>query len=68
MGRNGMIEPTSTQSRSSMPPNTRLKLIVRRLPPGLTEEEFETSLGGEWIVGNGKVDWAAYKPGKVSKE
>ncbi|KAL8840636.1 MAG: hypothetical protein Q9176_003749 [Flavoplaca citrina] len=51
-----------------MPSNTRLKLVVRRLPPGLTQEEFETSLGAEWRVGSGKVDWAAYKPGKVSKD
>lgn len=63
-----MIEPTSTHARSSMPSNNRLKLVVRRLPPGLTQEEFETSLGAEWRVGSGKVDWAAYKPGKVSKE
>ncbi|KAI4096968.1 MAG: hypothetical protein LQ344_000771 [Seirophora lacunosa] len=57
-----------------MPPTTgapsspRLKLVVRRLPPGLTEVEFETILGGEWKLGGGRVDWAVYKPGKISKE
>lgn len=66
MGRNGVIEPASaTQPRSNMP---RLKLVVRRLPPGSTQEEFELSLGDEWKVGCGRVDWAVYKPGKVSKE
>ena len=52
-------------SRSTAP---RLKMLVRRLPPGLTQAEFEASLGEEWKVPNGKVDWAVYKPGKVSKE
>ncbi|KAI4231538.1 MAG: hypothetical protein LQ349_005546 [Xanthoria aureola] len=66
MGRNGVIEPASaTQPRSNMP---RLKLVVRRLPPGSTQEEFELSLGDEWKVGCGRVDWAVYKPGKVSKD
>ena len=54
--------------RGPKPPGPRLKLLVRRLPPGLTEVEFETALGGEWNVGAGKVDWFKYKPGKVSKE
>ncbi|KAL8957060.1 MAG: hypothetical protein Q9193_005571 [Seirophora villosa] len=57
-----------------MPPTTgapsspRLKLVVRRLPPGLTDVEFETILGGEWKLGGGRVDWAVYKPGKISKD
>ncbi|KAI4171175.1 MAG: hypothetical protein LQ346_008766 [Caloplaca aetnensis] len=46
----------------------RLKLVIRRLPPGLTEDEFQTALGTEWKVGNGKVDWAIFKAGKVSKD
>ncbi|KAL8895185.1 MAG: hypothetical protein Q9207_008271 [Kuettlingeria erythrocarpa] len=46
----------------------RLKLVIRRLPPGLTEAEFQTALGSEWKVGNGKVDWAIFKAGKVSKD
>jgi regulator of nonsense transcripts 3 len=47
---------------------TRLKLLVRRLPPGLTQAEFETLMGEEWRVGSGKVDWFQYKNGKISKE
>lgn len=44
------------------------KVVVRRLPPGMTEEEFFTILGDSWKVGNGKVSWALYNPGKVSQQ
>ncbi|KAJ6164644.1 hypothetical protein N7470_003316 [Penicillium chermesinum] len=50
------------------PPAPRLKLLIRRLPPGLTQAELEGALGTEWKVGGGKVDWLQYKPGKVSKD
>jgi regulator of nonsense transcripts 3 len=43
-------------------------LVVRRLPPGLTEVEFCAILGADWAVGNGKVDWFSYAAGKISKE
>ncbi|KAH3476102.1 hypothetical protein KXX05_004865 [Aspergillus fumigatus] len=60
---------TSTTSRKApKPPAPRLKLLVRRLPPGLTQSEFENAMGPEWMVGAGKVDWYQYKPGKVSKD
>lgn len=59
---------TAMPSTTGAPSGPRLKLVIRRLPPGLTETEFETLLGGEWKVGSGRVDWAIYKPGKVSKE
>ena len=49
-------------------PSSRLKVVVRRLAPGLTEEEFSTTLGNEWDVGKERVDWALYRQGKVSKE
>lgn len=69
------IPAAATQKNASAPPKKapkpaapRLKLLVRRLPPGLTQAEFETALGSEWKVGGGKVDWFQYKPGKVSKE
>lgn len=54
--------------KTPKPPTPRLKLLVRRLPPGLTQAEFENTLGEEWRTGNGKVDWLQYKAGKVSKE
>ncbi|KAM0244777.1 hypothetical protein ACHAQJ_010719 [Trichoderma viride] len=49
-------------------PHEGEKVIIRRLPPGMTETEFVTILGSEWGVGNGKVDWFSYATGKVSNE
>ncbi|OCL07279.1 hypothetical protein AOQ84DRAFT_377850 [Glonium stellatum] len=57
--------PRGPSSRASAP---RLKLVLRRLPPGLTKAEFEAALGDEWKLGGGKVDWWLYKPGKISKD
>lgn len=54
--------------KAPKPPAPRLKLLIRRLPPGLTQAELEAALGEEWKVGAGKVDWLLYKPGKISKE
>ncbi|KAJ5811275.1 hypothetical protein N7474_007576 [Penicillium riverlandense] len=54
--------------KAPKPPTPRLKLVIRRLPPGLTQSELESALGEEWTVGGGKVDWLQYKPGKVSKD
>ncbi|KAL2822939.1 Smg-4/UPF3 family-domain-containing protein [Aspergillus granulosus] len=58
----------SPTKRAPKPTAPRLKLLVRRLPPGLTQEEFEAALGAEWKLGGGKVSWYQYKPGKVSKD
>ena len=58
----------TTKQASVKQPATKLKLVVRRLPPGLTEDEFDTILGQEWRAGSGKVDWLLYKPGKDSSE
>ncbi|KAJ5297326.1 hypothetical protein PENANT_c005G00819 [Penicillium antarcticum] len=54
--------------KAPKPPAPRLKLLIRRLPPGLTQAELEAALGDEWKAGAGKVDWLQYKPGKVSKD
>ncbi len=56
----------NTASKRSTGP--RLKIVVRRLAPGLTEAEFAKLLGEEWKLGLGKVDWFSYRPGKNSKE
>lgn len=63
----GAPAPTPAKSAPKLPA-PRLKLIIRRLPPGLTRAEFETSLGDDWKTGQGKVDWYLFKPGKISKE
>lgn len=57
--------PRAASNRSQQP---RLKLVVRRLAPGLTQQEFELALGDEWKLGQGKVDWFTYKAGKISKD
>ncbi|KAH7385798.1 hypothetical protein BKA66DRAFT_75887 [Pyrenochaeta sp. MPI-SDFR-AT-0127] len=46
----------------------RLKLICRRLPPGLTKAEFDGVLGDEWKPGTGKIDWLVYRKGKISTD
>ncbi|KAH6861166.1 Smg-4/UPF3 family-domain-containing protein [Alternaria rosae] len=46
----------------------RLKLICRRLPPGLTKAEFTEALGDEWKLGAGKIDWMNYRKGKISTD
>jgi len=59
--------PASTP-RGPKAPSPRLKLVCRRLPPGLTKVEFEKILGDEWKAGAGKIDWMNYRKGKVSTE
>ncbi|KAI9731396.1 MAG: hypothetical protein M1834_005302 [Cirrosporium novae-zelandiae] len=58
----------SHRSSANRAPAPRLKVVIRRLPPGLTAKEFETTLGEDWKLGGGKVDWFLYKEGKVSKD
>ena len=59
------VQVESMHTRTAAP---RLKLVIRRLPPALTEPEFDTALGDDWKANRGKVDWVVYKAGKVSKE
>jgi regulator of nonsense transcripts 3 len=73
---NGILPVTASQtagnaSKASMNKSItgpRLKVVIRRLAPGLTEAEFSKLLGDDWKLGQGKVDWFSYKPGKDSKE
>jgi regulator of nonsense transcripts 3 len=71
---NGVLPVAVLQKNSSQPSRgpkaaqPRLKLVCRRLPPGLTRAEFETVLGDEWKPGAGKVDWLSWRNGKISKE
>ncbi|EED16929.1 nonsense-mediated mRNA decay protein Upf3, putative [Talaromyces stipitatus ATCC 10500] len=58
----------ASTKRTPKVPAPRLKLIIRRLPPGLTQAEFETGLGDDWKVGRGKIDWFQFKSGKISKD
>ncbi|TGJ82882.1 hypothetical protein E0Z10_g5885 [Xylaria hypoxylon] len=44
------------------------KVIIRRLPPGMTADECWAILGDEWRVGKGRVDWARYDDGEISND
>ncbi|KAL9625156.1 MAG: hypothetical protein Q9160_000557 [Pyrenula sp. 1 TL-2023] len=67
-----MKKPGSSTTPATKPvvraPDPKLKLILRRLAPGLTQTELENALGDEWKAGGGKVEWYAYKQGKISKD
>ncbi|EME78533.1 uncharacterized protein MYCFIDRAFT_190784 [Pseudocercospora fijiensis CIRAD86] len=67
-GAKGVLPVTAaTRAAASKGPAPRLKLEIRRLPPGLTLTEFEEILGDEWKPGNGRVDWREYRQGKVKQ-
>ncbi|KAK2598007.1 hypothetical protein QQS21_005844 [Conoideocrella luteorostrata] len=59
--------PPARPSRSKAQ-NEGEKLVIRRLPPAMTQEECASILGPDWEVLKGKVDWFSYVPGKVSTE
>ncbi|KAL1791805.1 hypothetical protein ACET3X_009556 [Alternaria dauci] len=72
---NGVLPVTLLQknapaqtSRGPKAAQPRLKLICRRLPPGLTKAEFVEALGDEWKLGAGKIDWINYRKGKISTD
>ncbi|KAF5628416.1 hypothetical protein F52700_8150 [Fusarium sp. NRRL 52700] len=56
-------KPTKTKAH-----NEGEKLVIRRLPPGMTEAEFVSILGSEWELGKGKVDWFSFAGGKISTD
>ena len=66
--------PAAAQSRLGEPASAstrrapRLKVVIRHLPPGLSQAEFEAAIGPEWKVGHGEVDWYNFRPGRISKE
>jgi regulator of nonsense transcripts 3 len=64
----GQSSTDAAKAPRSRAPAQGEKVVVRRLPPAMTEEEFVTILGDEWRLGRGKVDWFAYWPGKVSQQ
>ncbi|KAI6781374.1 Regulator of nonsense transcripts-like protein [Emericellopsis cladophorae] len=61
-------KPEGQKPAKSKAQNDGEKLVVRRLPPGMTEEEFVTILGSEWEVDKGKVDWFDFVAGGISKD
>ncbi|KAK1999761.1 smg-4/UPF3 family protein [Colletotrichum falcatum] len=57
--------PKSNKSRTPVEGD---KVIIRRLPPGLTEQELWSNLGDEWKSGNGLVSWHNFVQGKISQD
>lgn len=58
---------SSRSAKSKAAAQDGIKVKVRRLPPGLTEQEFLTILGDSWKPGNGKVGWFSYNYGHTPK-
>ncbi|KAI1506351.1 Smg-4/UPF3 family-domain-containing protein [Biscogniauxia marginata] len=72
---NGVLPVSTSQVANETPkaskakaPAQGKKVIIRRLPPGMTSEEFDTILGDEWKAGNGKVNWARFHEGEISND
>ncbi|RYP04608.1 hypothetical protein DL764_004345 [Monosporascus ibericus] len=70
---NGSAQEKAGQTETSKPgktktPATGKKVVIRRLPPGMTAEEAWNILGDEWKDGNGKVDWSQFQAGKISQD
>lgn len=61
-------EPKVPKAPKPKPQIEGVKVVIRRLPPGMTENEFLNILGEEWMAGRGRVDWLSYVTGKISSE
>ncbi|KAI9888272.1 MAG: hypothetical protein M1814_000785 [Vezdaea aestivalis] len=68
-----MFKPSTGSNNSHMmrphkPQPARLKVVVRRLPSGLSKEDFFLGLGPDWTLTGGKIDWFMYKVGKTQTD
>lgn len=62
----GQPQQQHSGKQNHQPKNTaRLKLVVRRLPPALTKDEFLSTLGDDWKIPSNKIDWLDYRCGKT---
>ncbi|KAH9893875.1 Smg-4/UPF3 family-domain-containing protein [Xylariomycetidae sp. FL2044] len=59
---------TSGKTTKSKTPTQGKKVLIRRLPPGMTADEFWAILGDEWKDGNGKVVWSRFHDGSISQD
>ncbi|OHW90625.1 nonsense-mediated mRNA decay protein [Colletotrichum incanum] len=57
--------PKSNKSRTPVEGD---KVVIRRLPPGMTEQEVWNNLDDEWKAGNGLVSWHNFAQGKISQD
>jgi regulator of nonsense transcripts 3 len=64
----GVFKEDAPKATKAKTPVEGEKVIIRRLPPGMTEDEFKTIIGEEWMPGYGRCDWFSFSPGKVARE
>lgn len=57
----------SKSAKSKTSSQDGVKIKIRRLPPGITEQEFVVILGDAWKAGNGKVGWFEFHTGHIPK-
>lgn len=55
----------STKAKAAAQDGVKIK--IRRLPPGITEQEFVATLGDVWKAGSGKVGWFEFHAGHIPK-
>lgn len=72
---NGVLQVSGQQATTDAPKSNKSrtpvegdKVVIRRLPPGMTEQEVWNNLGDEWKAGNGLVSWHNFEAGKISHE
>ncbi|KAI0479113.1 Smg-4/UPF3 family-domain-containing protein [Xylariaceae sp. FL0804] len=72
---NGMLPVSSAQTANDTPKGAKAKVpaqgkkvLIRRLPPGMTSHEFWAILGDEWREGKGKVGWTRFAAGHISHD
>ncbi|TDZ37955.1 Regulator of nonsense transcripts UPF3 [Colletotrichum spinosum] len=72
---NGALPVSSQQAATEAPKSNKSrtpvegdKVVIRRLPPGLTEQELWAILGDEWKAGQGLVSWHNFVSGKISHD
>ncbi|KAL8296664.1 hypothetical protein RB597_005983 [Gaeumannomyces tritici] len=58
----------SSRSGKGKTPVEGQKVVLRRLPPGITEQETVSFLSDEWKPGGAKVGWFSFQAGKISKD
>ncbi|KAI3552961.1 smg-4/UPF3 family protein [Colletotrichum abscissum] len=72
---NGVLSVSGQQATTDAPKSNKSrtpvegdKVVIRRLPPGMTEQELWNNLGDEWKAGNGLVSWHNFEAGKISHD
>ncbi|EQB57996.1 hypothetical protein CGLO_01815 [Colletotrichum gloeosporioides Cg-14] len=72
---NGVLPVTGQQTAADTPKSNKSraaveghKVVIRRLPPGLTEQELWNKLGDVWKAGQGLVSWHNFEAGKISQD